>query len=236
MCKKFVPQMTDFFCITDDPSLVDPDIKIIPYKEHRLDPVVYNKLYMFSAECSEYLDNAECVYFDLDLIIRDNVGHALKRTGDLQIIDARWREHHPRGDMNHHHNFNSSCLQWRSGSLTSIWEYLMSDPEYFMSKYFWGMDAFLFYEHSNMNVKISHFQERTFYSFIYGVDIDLNIEHDPVAKGYRPSKLKHITDNIPVILFNGPATDDDYLKKLRSLNIINHALPHAFMRNDVSQC
>ena len=148
----------------------------------------------------EWFDNQlpDCtrVYFDLDIVIKDNIDHVLECDNkDLTLIDAEWREKHSWGFPMFHHHFNSSCMVWQTPNTRAIWDHFIKDPEFFMNKYRWGMDSFLFYEYKNAGVTINTFPSRLFYSFMYGVDFMENILHDPEIQGYRPSKFVHIVNS-----------------------------------------
>lgn len=218
MCKKNISLPFDFFCYTDDSSGLDPGINAIQYVDNQLDIIVYNKLFLFSDWMNNILPPGPRVFFDLDLVIKHNIDDILLNEGsELTLIDAEWRQKYDYGFPIFHHPFNSSCMKWNSRDPQRLWEMFISDPEYYLNKYHWGMDSFMFYEKENANVKIEYFPTRKFYSFLYGVDYAENIIHDPITQGYRPSKFINIVKNIPIVLFNGPVDNSEYLKQYHKL-------------------
>ena len=218
MCKRNVSFSFDFFCYTDDASGVDSQINIIPYVDSGIDVVVYNKMFLFSKEVGDILPPYPRAFFDLDLIIKFNIDDILlNSSGDLTLIDAEWRKKHDYGFPLFHHPYNSSCMRWNGQNMQPLWELFISNPEYYMNKYHWGMDSFMFYEHKNVNADIRFFQPRKFYSFLYGVDHAENILHDPKLQGYRPSKFVDVVNQIPIVLFNGPVDNSEYFKQYKKL-------------------
>ncbi len=211
MCSKQISYPFEIFCYTDNHDGISKNINILPYVENDFDIVVYNKLFLFSKEINDLLPDGDRVYFDLDLVIKKNIDDIVTfKQGDLTLIDAEWRGKRDLGFPVFHHTFNSSCMTWSGNSPQKIWEFVNKDIEFFITKYRWGMDSFLFYEKQNINVDITHFLPRKFYSYLYGVDIAENLLIDPIKLSYYQSKLRHIAENIPVVLFNGPTTPKQY--------------------------
>lgn len=211
MCRKQITHPFEMFCYTDNHEGITEKVNIIPYVENDFDIVVYNKLFLFSEQINRQLPPGNRIYFDLDLVIKKNIDDiVLYRRGDLTLIDAEWRVKFDYGFPVFHHPFNSSCMTWSDNSPQKIWEHVEKDPEFFMTKYRWGMDSFMFYEHNNAGVEIQYFPSRKFYSFLYGVDTAENAVYDPIELAYRESKLRNITSSIPVVLFNGPTTPSHY--------------------------
>lgn len=103
---------TEFVCITDD-----------VYEG------VFNKLLMFD----RYRDGQN-IYFDLDLIIKDDCNRFLRK--DFTLCKAWWRPalHTP---------LNSSIMSW-SGDYSLIYSKFAVDPDYYMIKYYRGIDQYLF--------------------------------------------------------------------------------------------
>jgi hypothetical protein len=166
---------------------------------------------MFSEQFDSQLPNGPRMYFDLDLVIKSNIDDLIDtNSGALTVINAVWRKKHQYHTIEHHHPFNSSCMTWRSPLARPIWDHFIKDPEKFMTKYYWGMDSFMFYEHHSAGSSTEYFPAMKFYSHMYGVDHNMNEQHDPVDFGYRPSKFIEIVKKIPVVLLNGPTTPRDY--------------------------
>jgi hypothetical protein len=213
MCRKNITQPFNFICYTDDSTGIVPEVNIIPYVDYGLDLIVYNKLYLFSEKFDRVIPEGPRVYFDLDLIIKSNIDDIVNdNKGELTLIRPVWRSEHRRGPPIWHHMFNSSCMTWTSPNTRCLWEHLQKDPEMFMAKYYWGMDSYMSYEHQSAGTNIHYFPALKFYSYLYGLDINVQLQCDPIEGAWAPSRFKHITDNIPFILLNGPTTVRDYQK------------------------
>lgn len=104
---------------------------------------VFNKLQMFD----RYRDGQN-IYFDLDVLIKGDCNHFLRK--DFTLCHAWWREAY-------HTPLNSSIMSWQ-GDQSHIFEFFDADPEYYMFKYDKGMDQLL-YE----NVEYKTFNEADSY-------------------------------------------------------------------------
>lgn len=211
MCEKTITRPFTMFCYTDNYEGIDKRVNIVEYVENNFDILVYNKMFLFSKTFNDHLPDGDRLYFDLDLIIKSNIDDIVSyQQGDLTLIEAEWRPRWDYGFPVFHHPFNSSCMTWKTKNVQKIWDYVIRDPEHFMTKYRWGMDSFLFYEKESIGVNIQYFPCRKFYSALFGIDIAENLIYDPIELAYRESKLKHVADKIPIVLLNGPTTPDHY--------------------------
>ena len=210
MCSKHITTPFNMFCYTDNPEGINSNINIIEYVENEFDIVVYNKLFLFSDHINSILPRGNRVFFDLDVVIKHNINDiVLCNNNELTLIEAEWRRKWDYGFPVFHHPFNSSCMTWKNDKTQKIWDYVIKDPEFFMTKYRWGMDSFLFYEKDNIGIGIGYFPTRKFYSYLYGVDNAENYLYD-VNGAYRESKFIETAKRIPVVLFNGPIQQHHY--------------------------
>jgi hypothetical protein len=90
---------------------------------------VFNKLQMF-----ERFTDGQNIYFDLDVLIKDDCNHFLKK--DFTLCHAWWRQAY-------HTPLNSSIISWQ-GDISHIFNVFIEDPEYYMFKYRRGIDQFIF--------------------------------------------------------------------------------------------
>ena len=93
---------------------------------------VYDKLRLFDI----FRDNRQYLYFDLDVIINGNIDH-LWRT-DFTLLTAWWRPEF-------HTPLNSSIMSW-SGNHSHIHDKFAEDPDYYIVKYYKGIDEFIYKE------------------------------------------------------------------------------------------
>lgn len=89
---------------------------------------VFNKLHMF-----ERFKDGQNIYFDLDVLIKGNCNHFLKK--NLTVCHAWWRE-------SYHTPLNSSIISW-SGDVSHIHDKFAEDPEMYMCRYEKGMDQYI---------------------------------------------------------------------------------------------
>lgn len=217
MCKRNISVPFKFYCMTGelDRTEFHSDIQFLHYPEYGfIDKSVYYKVSMFSEEVNQQLDNNQRVFFDLDVIIRKNIDDIVTYQNDdkVTLIKAMWRaDTYDKGFPLYHHQLNSSCMTWKpSPKVTAIWNKFWSNPEYYLTKYRWGMDGYLAYEATNL----STFPEGLFYSHFYGVDWRLN-DPDPVNTTdptgmYRASRHADLVKDFPVVLLNGPVKEEPY--------------------------
>ena len=102
------------------------------------DNQVFNKLQMFDL----YRDGQN-IYFDLDVVIKGDCNHFLRK--DLHVCHAWWREawHTP---------LNSSIISWQ-GDHSRIYENFMENPDMYMMQYYKGIDQYLWEIYKPMTYK-----------------------------------------------------------------------------------
>tara|TARA_B100001939_G_C16774818_1_gene544263 strand:- start:259 stop:822 length:564 start_codon:yes stop_codon:yes gene_type:complete len=92
----------------------------------------YDKLQMFR----DFTDDVNYLYFDLDIIIKDDITHILKNK--FTVLNAWWRPAF-------HTPINSSVISWR-GDISYIYDNFYKDEDYSRVKYWRGIDEYLFKE------------------------------------------------------------------------------------------
>lgn len=93
------------------------------------DLAVANKLLMFD----RYRDGQN-IFFDIDVCIKGDCNKFI--FNDLHVLRAWWRP-------DYHTPLNSSIISWY-GDYSHIYEKWEEDPEYHMTKYYKGIDQFLY--------------------------------------------------------------------------------------------
>lgn len=104
-----------FECITDN-----------TYDDER---GVFNKLQMF-----DRFRDKQNLYFDLDVLIKGDCNHFLRKK--FTLCHAWWR-------VPYHTPLNSSIISWQ-GDVSHIFKFFEEDPEYYMLKYHRGIDQFIY--------------------------------------------------------------------------------------------
>tara|TARA_X000000950_G_C13776680_1_gene603347 strand:+ start:271 stop:843 length:573 start_codon:yes stop_codon:yes gene_type:complete len=89
---------------------------------------VFDKLQMFNK-----FKDGQNIFFDLDVLIKGDCNNYLKN--DLTICYAWWRDAK-------HTPLNSSVISW-FGDVSYIYDKFNQDPDYYMIKYWRGIDKYL---------------------------------------------------------------------------------------------
>jgi len=206
MCQKHVNFPFTFCCYTDDPTGINPLIEIIPFIDHGLETIVHNKLFLFSKEFEKLLcSSGPRIFLDLDVVIRDNIDtlieYAFTTKERLSVINASWKQYtHKDLQSNVNlHTINSSCMVWNPYENTHIWNHFIEGYSTFSTKYDKGMDAYLVHEH-NIFGKLP---EHLFCSYLHGVPK----KYVRLVKTFDQYKI--IQRSFPIVLFNGPTTEED---------------------------
>jgi len=167
-----------FFCYTENSEGLNPNIVSIPYIDHGLDLVVANKLFLLSKGFGGI--TGRCVYFDVDIILKENIDEFVTSNlnGKLRTVLTFWKDRTPMWERGEdamldyyfskcYHRLNSSIMIWDAGdeNVCSIWEDYYSNPEYYMVKYPFGMDAYLANEQMN---RLSFLPRGVVCSHLYG--------------------------------------------------------------------
>ena len=182
MVRKYLPIDFTFYCYTDDPAGIDPQINIIPIET--LYEGVWNKLSLFN------LDLGKTLYFDLDLIIQNDLTALLDKQL-FTLVKCYWK---PLDELESwDHNINSSVMLWHGDENKEIYDRFVITPDTYMRKYF-GIDHFIYHEGFSYDV----WDENLIYSRGFGRN---------KKDWYNPSPDPYWIDNGLVCLFNGPKKD-----------------------------
>jgi len=137
----------DYLCYTDDPTGV-----CIPCMPVLTKPTLkfwWNKLALFSDALTVAGVKGKCLYFDLDMDIKEDPTSYIK-WGGLNILNAYWKADMYIPKHAYDVRINSSIITWTAGEQTHIWNHFMSNKDYFMRKYA-GIDRFLVHENIEFN-------------------------------------------------------------------------------------
>jgi hypothetical protein len=134
-------------CYTDDP--VGVNIICMPVLTKPTLRFWWNKLAMFSEDFTVAGIVGKCLYFDLDMDIKEDPSNFIKWDG-LTILDAYWKKDMYIAPHAYDVSINSSIITWVAGEQDHIWEKFMSNRDYYMRKYP-GIDRFLVHEKIKFN-------------------------------------------------------------------------------------
>jgi hypothetical protein len=144
---KYYPT-ANFYCYTEDSRNVK--IPTIPVFKRPSLKFWWNKLAMFS---EDFPVEGKCLYFDLDMDIKENFTDYIKWDG-LTVLRDYWKDDLYMASHAYDVHINSSIITWTAGEQTYVWEHFLSNKDYFMRKYV-GIDRFLVHE----KFKLNHFKD-----------------------------------------------------------------------------
>lgn len=137
-----------YYCYTEDPT--DVEIECIPCFKRPSLRFWWNKLAMFSRD---FPVEGKCLFFDLDMDIKDDFTHLIKWDG-LTVLRDYWKDDKYMPPHAYDVHINSSIITWTAGEQCHIWDHFLSGKDYFMRKYV-GIDRFLIHEKFTVN----HFEQ-----------------------------------------------------------------------------
>jgi hypothetical protein len=146
---KYYPT-ANFYCYTDDPTGIQ--ITTIPIFKKPTLRFWWNKLAMFS---KDFPVKGKCLYFDLDMDIKEDFTHLVKWDG-LTVLRDYWKDDKYLPKHAYNVRINSSIITWTAGEQNHVWDHFLSNKDYFMRKYV-GIDRFIVHEnipHNTFNVGI----------------------------------------------------------------------------------
>ena len=102
-----------FCCITDDPTGLDDDIRVIPiWDDHAGMGGCYRKVKLFAPEMSELI-GPRFINFDIDVVICGNLDKILSRTEKFVIM---------RDPNSRRQAFNTSMMMMDAGAHAKVWD------------------------------------------------------------------------------------------------------------------
>ena len=126
MVKRHTTVPFQFHCFTDDPNGLDPDINPIKLPNDPWIKSWWSKLWMFSPDMPL---KGNILYFDLDVVIFDNIDELFTRPGKFSIIRDFNRCRVPDWTLS-----NSSCMKWEAGTMNYLWTKFVENPSAVMQQ------------------------------------------------------------------------------------------------------
>jgi hypothetical protein len=168
MIKKNTNHQFQLYCLTDDCFGINRSIEIISLPKHNDLEGHWNKMYLFNREVTN-LNNF--TYFDLDIIIQNNIDDILDYENKLTLIKTWWKDSEVWKNT-----YNSSVMSIDTFRDNHVWKKFIENPDYHMCKNV-GDDDFLF-----NNFDYDHYQQDWFYSRIYGIERSKTRYYKPEKK------------------------------------------------------
>lgn len=103
----------EFSVLTDDPTGLDPEINVIKLPKDPWIKTWWSKLWMFAPEMPL---EGNILYFDLDVVIFDNIDELFTFQGKFNIIRDFNRCRIKDWKLS-----NSSCMRWQTGTMNYLW-------------------------------------------------------------------------------------------------------------------
>lgn len=171
-CKEHITTPFEFYCLTEFPYELHPDINVIPFPEGNYYEKWWNKLFLFDKRVVK--QQGEKLFFDLDVNIQKNIDcivnhdpqdslsfirttwHNLQKM-KKDVIDVPWR----------FTDLNSSVLRWNDKLDTSKITKFVTDYPSQMFYYYRGLDN-LFGHQRDRLLKINFFPDGWVYSYNNG--------------------------------------------------------------------
>lgn len=136
--KEYFPN-ANYYCYTEQPEGLK--IPFIPVFNKPTLRFWWNKLAMF---CEDFPVEGKCLFFDLDMDIKDDPTPWLQWDG-LTIIQDYWKDDLYMAPHAYDVHINSSVITWVAGEQNHVWDHFMTNKDYFMRKYK-GIDRFIVHE------------------------------------------------------------------------------------------
>ncbi len=121
-----------FTCITDDPTGLDPRIRVIdirslpsyqwmsvPNPSSPVNPSCYVRLFIFSEEAKRVIGDGMIVSVDLDMVLTDDVTPIFDRNVEFAIWGGQAAQ--PKSPVPYNW-FNGSLMMVKAGARTQVWE------------------------------------------------------------------------------------------------------------------
>ena len=132
MVKKNLQSDFNFYCITEDPTGIDPGVNIIPLPSVAVAGWWY-KPYIFSAELPI---TGTILYLDLDLVITNSLDRLFEfYPGEYCIIRDFTRAMRPNWEK-----YNSSVIKFEKGQLDYVWQRFKKEHLQIMRKFYGDQD------------------------------------------------------------------------------------------------
>ena len=191
MCDRHITLPYQFYCLTEQPDGIDPDIKIIKLPALPGIKTWWSKLYMFSPALPI---EGTILYFDLDVVIFKNIDCLFTHDPNKFMIIRDFN----RCRIIDWNSSNSSVMRWQSGTMQYLWKEFQDNPSAVMQKNHGDQDWIT----KRANDDINHWPDEWIRSYkweMIGHKETRNIKD----KKYTFQKPPTITEENRVAVFHG---------------------------------
>jgi hypothetical protein len=182
-CVKFVERNFNFYCITEDPTGLDPSIVVLKIPENNYYEKWWNKLYLF--DTNVVWQEGEKIFLDLDIVVQRNLNAFIEHPCEdkLLFVKTEWHDlEKMKKDTEHvphkYTNLNSSVLRWNDRLIESEemkrFNKMIGDYPSQMFFYFRGLDNLFYNKFSHEHM--GYFPSGWVYSYNYGYQYPNDVE------------------------------------------------------------
>lgn len=175
MVKKNLSLPFDFYCLTETPDNINPEINILDISDEVESGVdgFWPKLCIFNPKL--YKQNSNTLFLDLDVVIQNNIDYFFQDVNPERIKicygdnDSLLMENDIRNNMNYFTKVNSSVMIFNSSKLNEIYKHFEQNP-YLIMKEYRGVCRYLWNVHQE---KLEYLQILKDYYHVGGIPAKL---------------------------------------------------------------
>lgn len=195
-CKEHITSEFNFYCLTEDPRGLSPEVEVIPLPNNNYYEKWWNKLYLFDPRVVR--QKGEKLFLDLDITIQQNIDCIVNHDPEDSLTFIRTHWHNLKKmkldckDIPHKYtDLNSSVLRWNDRlDVIKITKFVTDYPDQ-MFFYYRGLDN-LFRHQGERLLKITYFPDGWIYSYNHGYIWPIDVRE----KVLRPEPLICLYDSM----------------------------------------
>jgi len=191
MVKRNTTVPYEFHCITDDPTGLDPHIKVIKLPNDPWIKSWWSKLWMFSAD---FPLQGNILFFDLDVIVFKNIDELFTYNPDKFMIIRDFN----RCRVKDWKQSNSSVMRWKPGTMNYLWNDFANNPSQVMQQNHGDQDWIMKRGHQDIN----HWPDEWIRSYKWEM---VGFKNTKIRKGVKHifQQPARITEQNKVAVFHG---------------------------------
>lgn len=202
-CQRYTDKEFKFFCLTEDPTGLNPNIEVISFPSGNYYEKWWNKLYLFDRNV--VTQTGEKMFLDLDIHIQKSIDPIIDHDpkDGLVFVKTHWHDLEQmkldtKDTPRKYTDLNSSVLRWNDNlDVDKITKFVRDYPDQ-MFFYYRGLDNLFGHQRERL-LNIDFFPDGWVYSFNYGFmwphDVEERvIRKEPIIRLYdsmeRPEDVK----------------------------------------------
>ena len=174
------PSAFVFYCYTEDPSGIIPEVKIIP-----IDSTLTH--WWLKLDLLNKFTEGDTIVLDLDIVILNKLERLFgTSTRTLTVLYSQWKEGYVNGAERFPTLYNSSIMKWHGDQGKAVCDYFQLQREMILFKYS-GIDRYMF----NEPVHVDLFPTSIAYSYWKGVRFMKDTTPQKLREDYEVCILNH---------------------------------------------